>query len=104
VKKATSSPKIANLLGKINECLDSGRYRLSDHAIERKNERQIDLLDAIHVLRTGYVEKEKDQFDPIFNTWKYAIRGKTLEDIDIRIILAFHEEEILFITIMKVTK
>jgi hypothetical protein len=31
----------------------------------------------MHVLKTGYHEKRKTSFDPVFKRWKYAIRGVT---------------------------
>ena len=52
---------------------------------------------------TGYEEKIKTRFDEQYNTWNYAIRGKTkIDQIDMRIIVAFDEEGMLIITVMYV--
>ena len=64
--------------------------------------KEIDLNDAEYILKNGYHEKKKTSFDEIFRTWKYAIRGKTIEDLDIRLIIAFDEDGMIVITMMHV--
>lgn len=65
----------------------------------------ITLPEALHILKTGYEEKSKDSFDNEWNTWKYAIRGKAIRDErEIRIIVAFDENEMLVITVMHVER
>jgi hypothetical protein len=54
------------------------------------------------VLKNGYHEKVKTSFDEMFQTWKYAIRGKTLENWDIRIIVTFDATQMIIITVMHV--
>ena len=39
-----------------------------------------------------------------FQTWNYAIRGKTLDEIDARIIIAFDDLGMMIITVMHVLK
>ena len=65
-------------------------------------ERSIDLPDVLYVLKNGYHEKAKSIFDEAFETWKYAVRGKTVDNYDIRIIIAFDENNMLIITVMHV--
>lgn len=91
-----------DLFDKIRRCLEQEKYTQTKHALQRQNERQIDLWDAIHILRTGYHEKRKTSFDEMNNTWKYAIRGKTIDNVDLRIIIAFDEEDMIIITVMEV--
>lgn len=79
-------------------------YRQSRHALQRESERNIDLPDVIYVLRNGYHEKRKTSFDEAFQTWKYAIRGNTLDDIDIRVIIAFDDSGMMIITVMQVAQ
>ena len=57
------------------------------HARIRGEERDIDLADVKYVLKNGRHEIVKTEFDEAFNNWKYAIRGKTLDGIDVRVIL-----------------
>ncbi len=72
------------------------------HALERENERKIDLMDALFVLKNGYHEKSKTNYDEIFKSWKYAIRGATIDGNHIRVIVTFSEDNLLIITIMHV--
>ncbi len=39
------------------------------------------------------------------NTWKYAIKGKSVRDgLDVRVIVAFDEDGMLIITVMHIEK
>jgi len=95
--------KIEIVLERIWDCLLTGKYILTRHAIDRQKERSINLAETLHILKTGYEEKNKTCFDDKQNTWKYAIRGKTiLSSKDVRIIIAFEEDGMLVITVMHV--
>ena len=89
--------KIENLLERVRSCINSGAYRDTFHAIERKAERNITLPEIIHVLRSGRHEKSKDHFEEAFNAWNYAIRGKTIDGLELRVIVSFDEERDLLI-------
>ena len=62
------------------------------------------MLDVLFVLKNGYHEKQKTSFDEEFQKWKYAVRGKTLDEVDIRIIVAFYDNGMMIITVMHVIK
>ncbi len=96
--------QLDELFPKIRDCIDQGFYRQSKHAIDRELERKIELPDVLYVLKNGYHEKQKTSFDEVFQTWKYAIRGKTLDEIDIRIIVAFDDDGMMIITMMHVVR
>lgn len=104
IDKSKRPAQLEELFSKIRECIEKGSVRQSKHAINREIERNIDLPDVLYVLKNGYHEKQKTSFDEAFQTWKYAIRGKTLEAMDIRIIISFDEAEMMIITVMHVTK
>jgi hypothetical protein len=89
--------KIENLLERIRCCIKAGAYRDTFHAIQRKKERDISLPEIIHVLTTGRHEKGKDRFDDAFNAWNYAVRGLTVDELDLRVIVSFDEERDLLI-------
>jgi hypothetical protein len=80
--------------------IKSGKYRLTKHAAEEQANDKIDLQDTLHVLRTGFHEKKKTSFNNVFQTWNYAIRGKTEESNDVRVIISF-SSEMMIVTVMK---
>jgi hypothetical protein len=102
VNKQKKPAQIDNLFQVIRDCIEQGKYILTEHAIQRLHERNIGLTDAEYVLKNGYHEKKKTSFDEAFRTWKYAIRGKTIEDLDIRLIIAFDEKDMIIVTLMHV--
>jgi len=76
----------------------NGTYRDTRHAAERKQERNITLLEILHVLKGGHHEKRKDEFKPEYGDWNYAIRGKTVDRREIRVVVVFADPGLLVIT------
>lgn len=99
--KQPKNEKIPNLLTHVWNCLDIGKYRFSQHAIDRKKERFVSLPDVIEVLRNGYHEKIKDTWDEVFKNWNYAIRGTTVDKDSCRIIVSFENDGLLIITVIR---
>jgi|SaaInlStandDraft_4_1057021.scaffolds.fasta_scaffold50466_1 hypothetical protein len=95
-------PKKENLLDEIKKAIKENRYRQRDHALQRSKERGITLPDAIYVLENGYHEARKDTYNEPFNTLNYAIRGLTVDEDDVRVIVSFDEKNMLIITVMYV--
>lgn len=102
MKKIAKPPQIKELRAKICECIESERYKQTLHALQREKERSIELVDALYVLKNGRHEKSKTSFDEVFQTWKYSIRGLTLDDEDIRVVIAFDDEGMLIITVIRI--
>ena len=100
VSKNKRPEKVSDLLKKIREAIESGDFFESAHAVERAIERNIIADEYEHVLKTGFHESKKDVFDELYNTWNYAIRGKTLENRELRIIVSFDENDLLIITVI----
>jgi hypothetical protein len=98
----TRPEKLKNPLNKIRDCIENGKYILTVHALKRQNERLITLPETLYVLKNGHEEKRKTTFDEERCTWKYAIRGKTRRDADVRVIVAFDEDEMCIITVIHV--
>ena len=86
---------------KILHHLKNDTYRLTKHAIEEQNNANMDLQDVLHVLKNGTHEKSKTLLDNF--TWKYAIRGKTEELQEARIIIAF-KDQLIIITVIELWK
>lgn len=74
-----------------------GRFRDSRHAQERKAERDVDLYDIQKVIGTGFHEPSEDRYQQEHQSWSYAIRGRTVDGVDIRVVIAFDEEDSLVI-------
>ena len=90
--------KHTDALAKARKCLKSGRYYDTRHAVDQKNARAISLLEVQMIIETGFWEKRKDEYKPEYEAWSYSIRGKTIDNRDLRIIISFDKEVLLFIT------
>ncbi len=93
----------SEILKKIKEHLKRGSYVLRAHAVQRQKERLVRLPEILYVLEHGLHEQDKDGFDVKYQHWKHAIRGKTVDHVDLRVIVAFHEE-MAIITVIRVQK
>ena len=67
-------------------------------------ERNVSFPDAIHVLKNGYHEKRKAYFHEASNKWRYAIRGKNTENVEIRVVITFDDNEMVIITVVDLIK
>jgi hypothetical protein len=95
---------VDDVLSKVRKHVNSRRYKITNHAEERQHQYNVTLPDLLFVLSTGFHEKDKTLFDNTFQTWKYAIRGKTLDGLlDLRIIIAF-QYEMAVITVVRLNK
>ncbi|MBS0623011.1 MAG: DUF4258 domain-containing protein [Verrucomicrobia bacterium] len=95
--------KDAEIAAKIKNCLENRRYKQSLHAMERIDKRKVSFQDVLFVLETGHREEAKDSYDETFQNWKYSIKGKTLENVNIRVIITLNEENIIVITVVNLT-
>ena len=100
--KQKSPEKLPNVLEKIREAIELENYVFTNHALDRVKERGIDIQTTVNVLLSGYEEKQKTKFDKEKDSWKYAIPGVTTEEEDVRVIVAFDEDEMLVVTVMHV--
>jgi len=41
------------------------------------------------VLREGFHEKRKDKYEELYKAWSYSIRGKTVDNRRLRIVVSF---------------
>jgi len=90
--------KVQDVLLLVRSHVEHGTYRDTRHAAQRKKERDITLLEILHVLRRGHHEKRKDEFKPEYGDWNYAIRGKTVDQRELRVVVAFVAPGMLVIT------
>jgi hypothetical protein len=91
--------KHADALRRARELVSVGRYRDTRHSSQRRGERGIILPEIIQAILSGWHEKRKDEFKPEWNSWNYAIRGKTVDDRELRVAVAFEERASLLILV-----
>ena len=100
IGKSKNPAKVLDLLKKIKEAVESGNYFESKHAVDRAIERNIIATEYEYVLKNGFHESKKDVFDNVYKTWNYAIRGKTVDKRELRVVVSFDENDLLIITVI----
>jgi Domain of unknown function (DUF4258) len=94
--------KIENVAELAKNLMQKGAYVISGHAELRKGERGFTIGDIKNIINTGYHEKKKDEFKAEYADWNYAIRGKTLDDEQARVCIAFIEKShFIVITVIR---
>ena len=88
------------LKNEIQTHIRNGTYRLTKHAAEEQAKDDLDMPDTLHVLRTGIHESKKTTFSNKFQKWNYAIRGRTEDLKEVRVIISF-TEEMMIVTVME---
>jgi Domain of unknown function (DUF4258) len=96
--KSGKRPKIIDLIWHVRELVENGALRYSAHVEERMAQREIIKPEVEFILRKGHHNPEKDKFDEEYESWDYAIEGKTIDNRKLRIIIAFVEPNILVVT------
>lgn len=102
--KVSRPKKLLDLLTVVRTCIEDGRYLDTRHATERQIERQINRPEILYVLKNGHHEKAKDKFDEAYSAWNYAVRGKTVDRRELRIIVSFDTNGMLIITAIELKK
>jgi len=93
--------KHANLILLVRSCVASGHYVDTYHAERRSGERRINRLEIEYVLKTGWHEVAKDKFDSHYKAWNYSLRGKTLDELEVRVIISFDKLQMLVVTVIR---
>lgn len=96
-KKLYSGDK---LLAKVRRCLAEGNYQTTHHSVVRRAERNVTLPEIIYVLETGRHEPQKDSFDSHYEQWNFAILGKTIDAVPLRVAVTFDENDMLILTVI----
>lgn len=99
-RKQDWDPRIVE---KVRKYVELQRYRLTEHALSRLKERFLELRDVVYVLQYGYHEKEKTLFNTKLQCWNYAMRAKTPDQLEARVIVAF-EKDMIIITAIRLTR
>lgn len=96
--------KMPGVLSLIQERARSGAFIILPHATFRREERQVAVAEIAFVLIHGDREPSKDEFKVEFGSWNYAMRGKTVDGRNLRIAVAFDEDEMLVVTVIPLGK
>ena len=97
--------KHLDVLAWVRACVENGNFIDTTHATLRKGQRKITRYEMVFVLETGFHEKKKDEFKSEHNAWNYAIRGKTLDRRELRIVVSFDQPtQMLIITAIDLTE
>jgi hypothetical protein len=75
---------------KLQTCLEQDRYRFHSDVWKGIRELQIDLNDALYVLRHGTI-CEEPVFDGKCGQWRFTVQGTTVDERELRIGFAFME-------------
>lgn len=95
-----SKRKLQNVIKRVQLAIEAGNYVYTGHAQDRLQQREITRLEVKQVLKHGHSEKAKDFYDENFNQWNYAIRGKTIDQRKLRVVISFDDNEMLVITVI----
>ncbi len=94
---------IKDLMTEVRRHVQTDRYRLSKHVMERLGQRSLELSDLMFVLLNGVHEQKLTQFDTKKQAWKYAIKGKTTEGVELRAVVSF-DGHMIVITVIRLVK
>ncbi|HTB23074.1 MAG TPA: DUF4258 domain-containing protein [bacterium] len=83
----------------VHAAIAAGEYVYAGHALKRLAERKVSQPEVQQVLVSGYHEKAKDAFDGHFQSWNYAIRGKTVDSRELRVVVTF-DATMLVVTVV----
>ena len=100
IQKPERPTKHPDLLVEIRSAVKSGNYLDVVHAQQRSTERSITRPEYEWVLMNGWHEKAKDAYQERYKNWNYAIRGKTVDDRELRVVVSFEENGLLIITLI----
>lgn len=99
--------KTEELFASIKSALRESRYFFTTHALERAiSRRNVNQFQVLKILKGNkkFHESKKDKFDEAHAAWNYSIRGRTIDDEEVRIIISFDEENMLIITVINLAQ
>lgn len=97
-------PKDVGDREKAIDCIKNGKYRYTSHGNDRKLERQVTELDALHVIKTGWRVPKRDEYCLINKSWTYAYEGETLQNELLRVIVGFVGDIMVIVTVVPIQK
>ena len=90
----------AQALKRIKKNLTNGKTYPTKHFRERLTERKISMQDANYVLKRGNITDEPE-LDIKTHHWKYKVRGKTVDNEQVSVVVALSDDSSILVTCMK---
>jgi hypothetical protein len=85
--------KLNEVEAQVRAAVEDGRYRYTVHGSERLDQRIVRQgileTDVTYVLKHGRRESRKDTWNELRQSWSYAMRGKTIDEVNLRVCVAF---------------
>jgi Domain of unknown function (DUF4258) len=98
----TKKPKFerSELIGRVHDALQTGKYWILPHARQRCTERDVSATDIEVALEARRHVPRRDRFDVSAGDWSYCFEGPTLDGEPLRVIVAF-AESMLIVTVVR---
>ena len=96
---AQETGKCPDVLSRIRRGAKDGHILFTRHADERCHQRGVDYADVKRVLLKGQREEEKDRYDAKHGGWSYAMKGTTLDEDCLRVVVVLKAPGLLVVTV-----
>ncbi|MEN0060112.1 MAG: DUF4258 domain-containing protein [Bdellovibrio sp.] len=104
-KQPVRPPKNPNILSIARKAMAEGNYTPVDHAKLRLDQREVTVQEMEQVIERGHREKSKDEYKSEHKSWNYSIRGKTVDERDLRVAVSLDKTSgLLIITVIDLAK
>lgn len=102
MKQPVRKPKLAKdeVVARVAEAVATGAYRILPHARQRCTERDVAAADIECALANGHPVPRRDRYDSLAKDWSYCFEGRTVDQDDLRVIVAF-EDWMLVVTVVR---
>lgn len=97
-KQRDAPPKRVDVMAEVSRHLRCGTWRFSLHANERVAEEGLTRYEIRQALAAGRRAEEHDEYSKTYGEWNYAIRGVTLDEVPLRVIVTFHSVDMVVVT------
>jgi hypothetical protein len=83
------------------QLFESGKYTLTDHALQRMKERNVTTQDIYDTLIGSRRNEKDDRFNDLFKTWNYSLIGYDEDGTEIELIIAL-SFKLVFISVVRI--
>lgn len=98
---SVSPQKETDIISKAISLWETGKYVLTNHALQRMKERAVSTADIYDCLLSAQRSEHDDQFRADFNSWTYSLKGYDENQNQIELIIAF-DGKLVFISVVRI--